>query len=579
MTSVRFRDPKAITERTGRLSAAMKAVIDERARLLEAVRADADAEEGATKDTLARALGTVQGERERYRELFEAAPDAYFVTDKNGIIREANERAAAVVGVDARYVCGKPITVYVGSDATAAVRDALLDSTKADIELTVGIVGRKKQPTPMRMRARRLDDGRRILWIARPDEGSLPGDGTDLSRALRDKEDLLERERGERERLERESRVKDRFLAVLSHDLRSPLNAVLGWAELLRRELLDQGRREHALSAIDRNARALLGLVDELLDISRISTDRMQIDVKPIDVSALVKRVVDATHPSAREKGITLGCTVQDVVIIVADAKRIEQSVMNLLSNALKFTPSGGRIDVAVERTGDRVEITVRDTGKGIPAGMLPHVFECFRQGDDQGLMTAGLGLGLYIVREIAHLHGGSASAQSEGEGRGATFVISLPVADAGPTASEINDASGMLSELTSMRVLVVDDDEDTRELLTTLLGDAGAHVAAAATPIEATALIASWSPDAIVTDMSMQTHEDGLSVVRAARARLGDDVIVVALSGFTAERDAERSIAAGFDAHLAKPLSSGELIAALVRLRETRGGPPRSRG
>lgn len=598
MTTVRFKDPQAIAERVGTFAANVKETLARGEKLVaertEPVNEDAArraleealevvnvqhaelvvAEEELREqvDELARSLGTVQIERERYRELFDAAPDAYFVTDVNGVIREANQNASAMLGVDARFMCGKPLTVYLTSEGIGDFRNALLATEKGTIELRVDVAGRKMAPVRTLMRAHRLESGRRILWIARKEERQVSSDVEDVTRALRDTQDLLERERRERERLERETRAKDRFLAILSHDLRAPLNAVLGWTDLLRRELLDQARRERALSTIDRNARALLGLIEELLDISRINADRMQLDVRPLDVSALVRRVVEATHPTAREKGVVLGCSIEDGGIVVADQKRIEQSVTNLLANALSYTPSGGRIDVSVARLGDHVSITVKDTGAGIPPATLPHVFECFQQGGEPGA-KGGLGLGLFIVRQIAHLHGGTAHAQSDGEGRGSTFTIELPVADKGPPAAESASRMPARADLSSFRVLVVDDDEDTRDLLATLLSDSGANVASAGDTSSAIGLMDNWSPNVVISDMSMSTHDDGLHVVRAARDRLGEDAIVVALTGFASDRDASRSLAAGFDAHLAKPLGAGELIAALLRLRESRGG------
>lgn len=604
MTTVKFRDPQAMAERAEAFAESVQHVVVKRARFLERIgtasaagpvppesqRALEEALEIVNVqhaelvvaqeelqeqvDELARSLGNVQVERERYRELFEAAPDAYFVTDNHGVVREANHLAASMLGVDPRYMVGKPFAVYLSSESVASFRNALLDTRTESIELSVEIVGRKLGPRAAHIRARRMENGRRILWIARDEASSLPAEIGDLARALRDKDDLLERERRDRERLEREARAKDRFLAILSHDLRAPLNAVLGWTDLLRREILDQSRRERALSTIDRNARSLLGLVEELLDISRITADRLQLDVRPLDLSALVRRVVEAAHPIAREKGIVLGCVVEGDAVVIADAKRIEQIVSNLLGNALKFTPPGGNIDVSVTRADAHARIVMRDSGVGISAATLPHVFDCFRQGEDAGASKGGLGLGLFIVRQIAHLHGGSAHVKSEGDGRGSTFTIELPVADHGPSPAESSHALLPSADLIGVRVLVVDDDEDTRELMTTLVSEAGAHVASAADLEEAKKVIETWSPDAIISDLSMRTHEDGFDVARAARERLGDDVVLIALSGFASERDAARSISAGFDAHLAKPFSAGELVAALVRLREGRALP-----
>jgi len=548
-----------------RLNAALELLREQNAEL-----STAEEELRVQVDELAQALGALQVERERFREVFEATPEAYFVTDALGVIREVNARACALLEHDPRFLRGKPLAVYLEPDDTKELRNALGQIGKEPIDLAVRLVSRTHKRVATHLRGVPHDGGRRILWIAREatPETDPSTDAHALARALRDKEELLARERQRSETLDREARSKDRFLAVLSHDLRSPLNAVIGWTELLRREFLDQGRRDRALATIERNARSMLGLVEELLDISRITTDKMQLDVRPLELGALAKRVVEATHPVAAEKGVVLSATVEDDVGVVGDAKRLEQVLHNLLSNAIEFTPSGGRVQVSVKRDGESAKLIVSDTGAGISPTDLQHLFEVFKQGESRS-SKGGLGLGLYIVRQIMLLHGGDVSATSEGEGKGTTVTCELPLGQTVPAAASSTHLP--LGDLSGDRVLVIDDEEDARELMTTLLANAGAHVASVATVGEAVELMRTWRPDAaVVSDLGLPTG-DGLAIAKEARAQLGADVVVVAVSGHTADRDVASTLDAGFDAHLAKPLAAGELVAALLRARSVR--------
>src|SRR5581483_1306015 len=297
---------------------------------------------------------------------------------------------------------------------------------------------------------------------------------------------LLARERQARSEAEAANRSKDEFLAILSHELRTPLTAILGWVRTLRLRPTDPPALAHGLEVIERNTRAQAQLIEDLLDVSRIIAGKLSLDAKPVYVAGVVEAALDAVRAIADGQGVALGLVVEDADLRVnADAARLQQVVVNLLSNGVKFTPSGGRVDVDVRRRGAAVVVTVRDTGRGIPAAFLPYVFDRFRQAD-AGITRAkgGLGLGLAIVRHLVELHGGTVAAESEGEGRGAAFSIALP-ALVDPTtvikAARVG-APGPVPRLDGVWVLVVEDNDDTREMVAMVLSHAGAAVKSVAT-------------------------------------------------------------------------------------------------
>jgi CheY-like chemotaxis protein/anti-sigma regulatory factor (Ser/Thr protein kinase) len=355
---------------------------------------------------------------------------------------------------------------------------------------------------------------------------------------------------------------------VLSHDLRAPLNAILGWTQLLRREVLDQAARSRAFETIERNARTQAKLIEELLDMSRMAADRIQLALAPVDAGALVQRVVEGALPKAAELGLELAFSVEPNLTVICDRQRIEQVMTNLLSNAMKYTPSGGRIDVEVKRDGGHVRIVVRDTGNGIAPGLLPHIFEMYTQERNYSSSRSGLGLGLYIVKQLVELHDGSVSAESEGEGRGATFTVLLPLHD------EVVMAPSELAveppvALRNLRVLVVDDEEDSRELMATILRRAGADVACAGGVNAAIDLFDTWTPNVVVSDLAMPGG-DGCELIGALR-RKDPTFAALAVSGFTAERDTDRALAAGFDVHVGKPVDAAELVEAVYEASRLR--------
>jgi signal transduction histidine kinase len=384
------------------------------------------------------------------------------------------------------------------------------------------------------------------------------------------------------EQLQSANRAKDEFLATLSHELRTPLNAILGWARMLRLGNLEASRQADALAVIERNARVQVQLIEDLLDVSRIITGKMRLDLRVVGVNTVLAEAVNTLRPAADAKDVHLVWSPDAAAgTILAAPDRLQQVVWNLLSNAIKFTPSGGTVTLTTERRRDRLRIIVRDTGAGIDPAFLPHVFERFRQADSTTTRAhSGVGLGLAIVRHLIELHGGTIEAASEGVGRGACFTVTLPVRQgagaierdrhgtaADPTTAGIR-ASPLLQGLS---VLVVDDEPDSRQLVGTALRAHGAHVHVASSVQDALGCLSAEPIDVLVTDLAMP-GEDGYSLVRRLRvpdAPRRGTLPVVALTAFVRSEDRERVMAAGFNGFLAKPVEIDELVATVARLAE----------
>jgi signal transduction histidine kinase/CheY-like chemotaxis protein len=370
---------------------------------------------------------------------------------------------------------------------------------------------------------------------------------------------------------ERANVLKDEFLAILSHELRTPLNAVLGWTQMLRAGSVKGATVDRAVAAIDRNARAQQRLVEDLLDVSRIVTGKFAIERQPIHLATVVGAAVDAARPAAAEAGVELQVRVVGAPIVNGDAYRAQQVVGNLLSNAVKFTPRGGRVWVDLTATGGNAVLMVRDTGRGIRDDLLPFIFDRFRQGDSTTTREhSGLGLGLAIVRHIVELHGGTVDASSDGEGRGASFIVVWPTLDAErPSDPKERDrrppaSSGALADTA---ILIVDDDADSREMMTFALQQHGARVSAVAGAAQALAQVARERPDVIVTDLQMP-GADGFDLLRELRASGASNghgpIPVLAVTAHARPEDASAALAAGFTAFLAKPIDIAQMISVL---------------
>jgi signal transduction histidine kinase/ActR/RegA family two-component response regulator len=385
---------------------------------------------------------------------------------------------------------------------------------------------------------------------------------------------LLTREQRAREEAENANRLKDEFLATLSHELRTPLNAVLGWAVTLRTARLDEATRTRALEAIERNARAQSQLIEDLLDISRIVTGKLRLDVRLVEPLVVVEAALDAVRPAARAKSIELTPALDPRAgPVYGDPDRLQQVVWNLLTNAIKFTEKGGRIDVGLARTASHVEIAVRDTGQGIPPALLPYVFDRFRQADGSSTRSqGGLGIGLALVRNLTELHGGVAVAESAGEGRGSTFRIRLPLLarpESEGTAARGMRAGGPLASLADVKVLVVEDDRDTLELFVGILTLGGAEVRTAQRAAEGLEILRGWRPDVIVSDIELPDL-DGYAFIRRVRALApaqGGAVPAVAITAHGSLQDRFSALTAGFQMHVPKPVEPAELVAVVAHV------------
>jgi signal transduction histidine kinase len=392
-----------------------------------------------------------------------------------------------------------------------------------------------------------------------------------MHRADEERRLLLEREQHARLEAQAANRAKDEFLATLSHELRTPLNAILGWSQLLAGGQLGEDTARRAIEIIERNTRQQARLIDDLLDISRIITGKLRLELKPVAVRSIVDAAVESVLPAASAKHVTLVRAGEGPSeAIFCDPSRMQQVIWNLLSNAIKFTPDGGQVTIGEGRERGMVLLTVSDTGAGIEPQFLPHVFDRFRQQDPGSTRKhGGLGLGLSIVRHLVELHGGTIAAQSEGAGRGATFVVRIPLAEA--AADRIDAVKRRPMELTPLdgiRVLVVDNEEDARGLIGAILESCGAKVVSVPTAADALAEIRRHRPDVLVSDIAMP-EEDGYSLIRKVRRLDGTDppLPAAALTAYATARDRSEALAAGYQAHLPKPIEPAELTAVVASL------------
>lgn len=409
--------------------------------------------------------------------------------------------------------------------------------------------------------------------------------GIERKRGENERKLLLENEQRARQEAETTNRIKDEFLATVSHELRTPLTAILGWSSMLRSGRLGEENKVQALDTIDRNARVQVQLIDDLLDVSRIITGKLRLKIAPVELSRVIEAAVDAVRPSVDARDIQLQVFLDpEVAPVAGDADRLQQVMWNLLSNAVKFTPKHGQVQVRLEQINSSIEITVSDSGKGLDADFVPHIFDRFRQADQTSTRAhGGLGLGLSIVQQIVQLHGGTIRAESAGAGQGTSFVVQLPHITATnteyskrrhPTSTDSapapEGAFDYSTQLAQVRVLVVDDEGDTRNLLRAMLERCGSEVATASSVTEALELFEQWHPHILVSDIGMP-GEDGYALIRKVRereAQLGDEAMpAIALTAYVNVEDRERTLRAGFQMHVPKPIEPLELITIIAGL------------
>jgi CheY-like chemotaxis protein/nitrogen-specific signal transduction histidine kinase len=389
---------------------------------------------------------------------------------------------------------------------------------------------------------------------------------------------LLKRESSAREVAEESNRLKDEFLATVSHELRTPLTAILGWSQLLEEGLLNDQLAAQAIETIRRNAKAQAQIVDDILDVSRIITGNLYVDLHPIELMPVIEAAINVVRPTADTKGIVIETKFDSAPILVSgDANRLQQVIWNLVSNAVKFTPSGGHVSLNLSRSDSAVEIRVIDTGQGISGSFLPYVFDRFRQADSTTTRQhGGLGLGLAIARHLLEIHSGTISAESSGEGQGATFTIRLPLLNgigkecALVAAEDAAAALPMESQqlLAGLHILVVDDDTDTLQLMATALTGRQASVTAVSSAAEAIRAIRSSRPDVLISDIAMP-DADGYALIQMVRALDLDQsrtIPAVAITAYAKDEDRARALSSGFQIYLAKPVELTELISVVAK-------------
>ncbi|MDQ6860788.1 MAG: ATP-binding protein [Verrucomicrobiota bacterium] len=446
---------------------------------------------------------------------------------------------------------------------------------------------RTGNPYDIEFRLRRASDGEYRWFLGRAlpyrnETGEITnwfGTCTDIHEQKLAEEAL----RGARDAIRKESQRKDEFLGMISHELRTPLNAVFGWTRLMQENVLNEDERKEAVNSIMRNAEAQARLIEDVLDITRIINQKLSLDRAVLDVVPIVREAVEAVQPSADVKGIALEAVLDaDELLVDADRMRLQQVVLNLLTNAVKFTPRGGQIRVRATRDRAFAMVEVTDTGKGIDADLLPHIFERFRQGDSSSTRHhGGLGLGLTIAHQLLMLHGGTIEVESEGHDKGSRFSVLLPIvavdmrASSKTSSGAAGDELFPISSLRGVHVMVVDDEASVRDLVALTLAKCGASVTVASSVQDAIGLMPNLHPDVVVTDIAMPGI-DGYEFVQRLRAieqKRGREIPIIALTAYASVQDRNRALDAGFDRHLTKPVDPGELVRAIVKTRSEKAG------
>jgi len=535
---------------------------------------------------------------ERFRLLVEGVSDyAIFMLDANGMVATWNVGAQRIKGYAADEIIGRHFSVFYPRETRESgwPDHELLVATEKGSFIDEG--WRVRQDGSMfwanvTITALRDDDGRLLGFAKLTRDLTERRDAAAAELASRQRDELLQAERSARMEAQRATRVKDEFLATLSHELRTPLSAILGWTQVLHRA----GKAgkpvdlERAIDVIDRNARAQVKLIDDLLDLSRITAGKIRLDAQEIPLLEVVQAAVDSARPAAEAKDVRLTARLDpDAPTVRGDGSRLQQVVWNLLTNAIKFTPQGGQVQVALQRTGGRLALSVTDTGIGIPASFLPQVFDRFSQKDSSTTRAfGGLGLGLAICRQLVELHGGTIRATSAGEGQGASFVVDLPVSHAQLEAEEaqrvqpaqpvetVQSVEGAapaadlpaLPRLGGVHAFIIDDEPDARDLLQRVFEDQGAQVTAFASAQQALAALGRSRPAVIVSDIGMPAM-DGYQFMRALRASetRHERIPALALTAFARAEDRKKSLLAGYQAHLAKPFDVTELVLTVANL------------
>jgi signal transduction histidine kinase len=509
------------------------------------------------------------------------APCGYVTALPNGMLLAANRTFLSWVGLDLQTATQRKLQQFL----TAAGRiyydthvGPLLQMQGAVREIACEIARPGADAKPVLMNAVLTQTEPRQLKVLFFDSTDRRRYEQELLRARRIAEGATQTEREARDEAERANRAKDDVLALVSHELRTPISAILGWAQVLRKKANADPDIERVSEVIERNTKLLGRLVDDLLDMSRIVSGKLRLDVQRVELADAIDAALETVQAAALAREVRLVKVLDPSVVVAGDPGRLQQVFWNLLSNAVKFTPKGGAVTVSMQRINSHVEVRLRDTGQGMSAEILGHVFERFRQSRSEGTrQTAGLGLGLSLVRHLVEMHGGSVEAHSAGEGQGSTFIVKLPVlaVDSAARVARQNlaavaagGAAGPAISLGGIRVLVVEDDRDARELLWRVLTDAGAEVVAASSAAEALGAIQRVQPHVLVSDIGLP-GDDGYELIRSVRM-LGGVVgraPAIALTAMSRLEDRTQALLAGYQLHLAKPVDASELVVTVASL------------
>ncbi|MEB3210477.1 MAG: PAS domain-containing protein, partial [Leptolyngbyaceae bacterium] len=545
----------------------------------------------------------LQQSEERYRSLAELIPQLVWTADADGTLLDVNQRWSAYTGLDLTQaqhrgweavVHPEDVDILIQQWGTAQRQGSLYQAEGRMRRADGAYRWHLHQAMPMKN-----SQGRVIRWF---------GTATDIEEQKQleqQRDEMLQRELAAREEAENANRLKDQFLSILSHELRSPLNPILGWSKLLQTRQLDADKTQKALATIERNAKVQTQLIDDLLDVARILRGKLKLNEKPINLASTIEAALEVVKTAAEAKSITLQMDLTDICQVMGDEARLQQIVWNLLSNAVKFTPRGGRVEVRLEQVSEwelenveagenldlssthptntptpqhpntplptYAQITITDTGRGISAEFLPHIFKSFRQEDVSiTRQYGGLGLGLSIVKYLVDTHGGTIMANSPGEGKGATFTVQLPLLKdmaALPTPAPSDVPADI--NLTGVKVLAVDDSQDARELITTMLAQYGAEGQVVASGEEVLAQLRQFKPNVLVCDIGMPDL-DGYSLLQQIRAlpqQEGGQVPAIAVTAYAREEDRQHALKSGFQRHIAKPLDLEKLATAILEL------------
>ena len=499
--------------------------------------------------------------RANLEQVLSSLREGFLTLDRDWRYTYINDRQLEIIGMSRESVMGRSVwDVFpdiVGTDIYQRFHQVMAERVAAQFEIyyppLAGWFDHRVYPA---------EDGIAVFVV----------DVSDRKRAEAEREQLLQREQAAREQAEIANRVKDEFLAVLSHELRTPLNPILGWSSLLRQGKLDAAKATQAAAIVERNARLQVQLIDDLLDISRILRGKLILNMVPVDLKFVINAALETMRLGLDAKSIALQTNLNSTAEpVMGDAGRLQQVVWNLMSNAVKFTPSGGQITLDLTQLGTNAQIQISDTGKGIHPDFLPYVFEHFRQEDAATTRKfGGLGLGLAITRQIVELHGGTVWAASPGEGQGATFTVQIPLA---PQSSVPSSRQGIEStcNLSGIRILVVDDEADSREFAAFVLEQARAIVTSASSGMEALQLMVQATPDVIISDIGMPDMDGYMLMQQIRSLEPLKNVPAIALTAYAGELDQQQALAAGFQKHLSKPIDPNQLVQAISALHISR--------